>query len=182
MKKDAKPLLWTLMWKKSLTFKFLLVYLHGLNSHHLRKANLWIHSGVLLMFVPCLESSYPFFLSSEIYFKIFWYRLSSDAKSNRHSRGHELTFEGYLSERTQQHTSEISLPKFAAEGSAVSEMEVRNTVFHLWNEISWLERFTQTPLSLPAELEECRGYCFIGETPCVWGPPVNGGFCHWVWW
>ena len=99
-KKDAKPLLWTLMWKKSLMFKFLPVYWHELNSHQLRRANLWIHSRVLLMSVSCLESSYPFFMSSEIYFKIFWYRLSSDDNRNLHSRGHQLTFEGYLSERT----------------------------------------------------------------------------------
>ena len=86
------------------------------------------------MSVPCLESPYPFFILSEIYFKIFWYRLSSDDNCNLHSRGCELAFEGYLSKSIQQQTSEMSLPKSAAQGSAVTEMKVRNIVFPLWNE------------------------------------------------
>lgn len=46
----------------------------------------------------------------------------------------ELASEGHFSKSMQQQTSEMSLPKSAAQGSAVTEMKVRNTVFPPWNE------------------------------------------------
>lgn len=93
IKKDARPLPWTLMWKN---------FWHWSSSRPiymgLEKITCEFTHELCGYMSPCLESPSPCFILPEIYFKIFSYRLSSEDSRNLHSRGRVLTFEGHLPE------------------------------------------------------------------------------------